>query len=657
MNSLKSETFGEKSVRRALTPEVRDSVESPIFELQRNEGTVTANANLQNDLYLVFEGLESDNAKEAFEHAVLYLAEKKLEFNLSDNQTLAALKSAITAFAEAFPEEGAIESIPQVVLDAFLPEKIASWQASAPTWTYLLTKSILESVESDYHGLLSREMIKSVFSSLQKFPSYPEIGFYAGYEPIEDFSSANDTMKFDNSLGRFMKFDPVKTNLLNSATLAISSTVFSDPNIDETKIESMADSISQSISESSFEFISELEGNHAIFAYEISKVASQAMVLGSVSAVNRNEELSSSEMPAYVSEKVSEKIAYHIINESLTLGLEDEWDLKRLAESSSFGASTGAQLAAVLDKSMEFTPNWESYERKLLARASASGSSFGAMSARASFRSEQYVAEDEQDLSERVEPLLQKTRDSLIEISKHASMGSLLGNVGLSINYPNPLDRLVLINFAAQGVTEGSIAAISDYDYLNRPDSTEAFDVEVARSSSNGAAFGATFQTTTLTDSNPRDFSADATVIKTVEAVTYGSTIGAITASNEQGSPVADALIFKQATKQGSIEGSLAGSSLGMGSSEEDFDDTKLRSRSSIIQASAKTNNLAAAEASSTMATKAIRTSTTDMLLLMKKFNINPRLTNPTKIFNRKSTNNEEAEFPFEEKLKVASPI
>ena len=144
-----------------------------------------------------------------------------------------------------------------------------------------------------------------------------------------------------------------------------------------------------------------------------------------------------------------------------------------------------------------------------------------------------------------------------------------------------------------------------------------------------------------------------------MEAVTYGSTYGAISAGNDPsvGANAADALIFKQAVKQGSIEGSLNGSSLGTGSAEESFNTDELRSSSSIVEAAANTNAQAAADASSSMATKAIRTSTSDMLLLMKKFNINPRLTNPTKIFNKKTSSNEEADFLFEKKLQVASPI
>ena len=237
-------------------------------------------------------------------------------------------------------------------------------------------------------------------------------------------------------------------------------------------------------------------------------------------------------------------------------------------------------------------------------------------------------------------------------------MGSLIGNVGISIYYPNPLDRLALINSAAQGATVGSITGVSAFD-LTKEDATETFDIEIARSSSNGAAFGATFETIALTDANPKDFSSDSTTINVVQAVTYGSTFGAITAGNDPdvGAPAADAVIFKQATKQGSIEGSLNGASLGTGSSEENIDTNDLRSRSSIVIAAASTNSQAAADASSSMATKAIRTSTSDMLMLMKKFNINPRLTNPTKIFNSNTSDNEEDNFLFEDNLNVASPI
>ena len=403
-----------------------------------------------------------------------------------------------------------------------------------------------------------------------------------------------------------------------------------------------------------------LEGDHAIFTYELTKVISKAFVMGSVASMINDENYSSEEYPSMVAKEASQQIAFHVIDEALNLSMEGEWDLKRLAEATSFGSSVGAQMASILEKSMEYTPNWEKYERKQLAKSTAEGSSLGLTSARINKAKEKLEASTNIEDSEGI---AENARNDLLNISQHSSMGSLIGNVGISIYYPNPMDRLALINSAAQGATAGSITGVSSYDLTKRNDTgsktTETFDIEIARSSSNGAAFGATFETIALTDANPKDLSADSTTINVVQAVTYGSTFGAITAGNDPnvGAPAADAVIFKQATKQGAIEGSLNGASLGTGSSEDNINTNDLRSRTSIVKAAASTNAQAAADASSSMATKAIRTSTSDMLMLMKKFNINPRLTNPTKIFNSKTNNNAEDDFLFEDSIKVASPI
>tara|TARA_B100000886_G_scaffold94341_1_gene62476 strand:- start:7677 stop:8984 length:1308 start_codon:yes stop_codon:yes gene_type:complete len=435
----------------------------------------------------------------------------------------------------------------------------------------------------------------------------------------------------------------------------MASSLFTTDSITEEKIDTLTQDHSKSIIEETFLFMKNLEGSNAIFTYELTKVISNAFVMGSVASMIDNEDYNSKEYPSLVAKEASEQIAFHVIDETLNLNMEGEWDLKRLAEATSFGSSVGAQMASILEKSMDFTPNWEKYERKQLAKSTAEGSSLGSTSAR--------IDQAEENLSlatnvEESEGIAENARNDLLTISQHSSMGSLIGNVGISIYYPNPLDRLALINSAAQGATTGSITGVSAFD-LTKEDATETFDIEIARSSSNGAAFGATFETIALTDANPRDFSSDSTTINVVQAVTYGSTFGAITAGNDPdvGAPAADAVIFKQATKQGSIEGSLNGASLGTGSSEENIDTYDLSSRSSIITAAASTNAQAASDASSSMATKAIRTSTSDMLMLMKKFNINPRLTNPTKIFNSKTSDNEEDEFLFEDNLEVASPI
>jgi hypothetical protein len=56
------------------------------------------------------------------------------------------------------------------------------------------------------------------------------------------------------------------------------------------------------------------------------------------------------------------------------------------------------------------------------------------------------------------------------------------------------------------------------------------------------------------------------------------------------------------------------------------------------------------------MAVKTIQTSSQDMLLLMRKFNINPLYTNPTRIFSNPNAVDKEA-LPFKEKFPIASPI
>jgi len=57
------------------------------------------------------------------------------------------------------------------------------------------------------------------------------------------------------------------------------------------------------------------------------------------------------------------------------------------------------------------------------------------------------------------------------------------------------------------------------------------------------------------------------------------------------------------------------------------------------------------------MAVKSIQTNSRDMLLLMRKFNINPLFTNPTKIFSNPAKKEEEAPKPLKDEFPVASPI
>ena len=654
IDSIKDKENYLQSGRRVLSIDQESEIENSIDFDELQPELVESQA-LIDGMKTVFQNINAEQSEEALLHAVDYLAQNKFNFSLTDEQVASGLLSVTSAFLEVFTEDEQLLQVPQTVLSSILPDRVAIWESSASKWVKLITHALIQSVPDDKTALMSGSILKSLLTIIKDEPSNTEIGFYSGIEPVEDFETPNENMKFDGNLGRFLKFDPVKTDLIRSAVYSMASSLFTTDSITEEKIDTLTQDHAKSIIEETFLFMKNLEGSNAIFTYELTKVISNAFVMGSVASMIDDEDYNSEEYPSLVAKEASEQIAFHVIDETLNLNMEGEWDLKRLAEATSFGSSVGAQMASILEKSMDFTPNWEKFERKQLAKSTAEGSSLGSTSAR--------IDQAEENLSvatnvEESEEIAENARNDLLTISQHSSMGSLIGNVGISIYYPNPLDRLALINSAAQGATVGSITGVSAFD-LTKEDATETFDIEIARSSSNGAAFGATFETIALTDANPKDFSSDSTTINVVQAVTYGSTFGAITAGNDPdvGAPAADAVIFKQATKQGSIEGSLNGASLGTGSSEENIDTNDLRSRSSIVIAAASTNSQAAADASSSMATKAIRTSTSDMLMLMKKFNINPRLTNPTKIFNSNTSDNEEDDFLFEDNIKVASPI
>ncbi len=663
INSLKEGKNGFISQRR-LSEINQSLVESSIYQDDINIPEL--NPDLMVGMKETFSSIGTDQPIEAFSHAVDYLSEKKIDFSLSDQEFLSGLTSIIKAFAETFPEDDQIKKIPQAVFSTLMPDRIYEWGGGANTWGAKIAQSIISSIpytdnisNEEQLESLSETIIESTLAFYESDnPLFVDIGIYPGIEPIINDGTPNTSMKFDGELDQFMKFDPSKTEIIKSVTYGISTAIFSSPLINENNLEKYSSSLSNAVINGAFSFIDRVENendgaNHIFFVNEVTKVISNGLLLGAVSSLARDEESNKQELPAATAKLLSEHLAFASINKALELEKEDSWELKRIAESTAFGSATGAQLAAVLDKSLNYTESWESYERKQLAKSTAEGSALGSTIARIN------IAKEDLDAATNEEESLiiaERARDDLLSISQHSSMGSLIGNVGMSVYYPNPMDKLALINFAAQGATTGSISGTSEID-LKRQTSTETFDIEIARSSTQGASFGAVFETVALTDANPKDFSSDITTTSVVQAVTYGSTYGAITAGDDNDAPVADALVFKQATKQGAIEGALSGASLGSGMSEENADVSELRAKSSIIKTVAETNAQAAANASSSMATKAIKTSTSDMLLLMQKFGINPRLTNPTRIFNKKTTKNEEDDFLFKEELKVASPI
>jgi hypothetical protein len=660
INSLKtSKDFpSQRRLSEADTSVIENSIYEELIDIPQESQA------LKLSMVETFGNIPANQSIEAFTHAVDYLSDKKLDFSLSNEEFLSGLTSIISAFAETSAAEDVIKEIPQIIFNQIIPDKIINWGGGGQSWGAMLSQAIISTIpysddipSTTQVEILSRAILESTMAFYESTnPNMTNVGIYPGINPIVSYDEPNDVMKFDGK-EQFMKFDPSKTEIINSVSFGISSALFSSSLISEDTLGDFSLSIAKSTIDGALSFVDQVENknpdqSHSFFVNEITKAISHGIVLGAVSTLARDEESNVLELPGNAAKLLSENLAYSAINKTLELD-KTNWELERIAESSAFGAATGSQLAAVFDKSLDYTESWESYERKQLAKSTSEGSALGSTTARIEKVVKDFSEATNEDDSLNI---ADTARNDLLAISQHSAMGSLIGNVGMSLYYPNPMDKLALINFAAQGATTGSISGTSEVD-LKRQDSTETFDVEIARSSSVGASFGAVFETVALTNANPKDFSNDISVTSVVQAVTYGTTYGAITAGDKNDAPVADALVFKQATKQGAIEGSLSGASLGSGISAENADDTDLRAKSSIIKAASETNAQAAANASSTMATKVIRTSTSDMLMLMKKFGINPRLTNPTKIFKKKTTRNEEDDFLFKEELKVATPI
>ncbi len=656
----------DKKTRRVLSQAQETSVESEIFsDLQ----PVEINLSLVESLSAIFQNLPGDGM-DGLSHALSYLASGKENFGLSDEGILSGMKSIIKAHFQSISQKGIdirgqFPAIASTILSSIVPQKVSIWGGYAPSWARLISKSLIEVVfdsfsaidpstqerimddnVADFMGIASQSMISATLGLMNQ-ETLEANGFIPGIEEVDSLSkTSNETMKFDGALGKFMKFDPRKTKIIEFVAKGISDGSFGNDKItlNDNKVDRISTSVGKSSIKGALTFLNSLEGDHSLFSYEVSKVISYGLTLGAVSASNSQLDYLDLELPSLVSEKISFNLSNAAIEESLLL--QNDLELHRLAESVAFGSSMGAQTASVLEKSLEYTSSWQTYDRKQLARSTSLGNANGALNA---------AADKIQNDPEIADNGGSTTRTEILEIAKGSAIGSLIGNVGLSIYFPTPEDRLAIINYSAEGAAFGSVSAKNLSKVEKLQGVTEEFEVEVARAVANGATFGATFETVALLESKPFEKAADKSTIDAVEASSYGSSYGAILGALDSGE--SDALILKQATKQGSIEGSIAGASLGAGNSSEELNEASMRSRSAIVKAVAETNTKAASSANSNLATKAIRTSTADMLLLMRKFNINPRLTNPTRIFKPNTTKDEEKDQPFTEEFPVASPI
>ena len=648
------------SQKREITRERRlgDEIQTSIVsEIEKVSPGVQPISSLVQSLSTTFSSFPSEDLSESAQYAVDYIMQSEGSFGSSELNILEGIKSVLISFLEVSDERGlnldtSYSELVRNIYEELLPEKVASKKFSVPNWSKNLSKIFVESISDStinsnkitLYSSTSRSITLSALSIL-KDSTYSAPNFAPTISPIDISRKLEDeNMKF-GGISRFMKFDPSKSAIIQFSSRGLAEGLFgsSANELTPSDVTSYSTLLGGEVASTTMDFFSTLDGDHSIFAYETTKAISTGLTLGSVYETSNKKSYRDAGLPDLTAESISSAIASQIITSSINL--ENGFELHRLAESVSFGTSMGAQLSTVLDRSLDFenSNNWELYSRSSLAEATSMGSANGALNTASQFFKNDIATAQTSKATSRTE---------LLQIASGSALGSLLGSTGLAIYYPTTME---IILSAAQGATKGGMAS-QNLAMIDKPRGvTEEFEVEIARALAFGAAEGALFQIAALQNkSNPESATFEKQAVEAAESVSFGSAYGAVTGGIKSG---VDPLIVKQAINQGVTEGSKVGISLALGFDATVANSVETKSSVAINSAIQKTVNEAASKANNSMAVKSIQTSSRDMLLLMRKFNINPLFTNPTKIFSNPAKKEEEAPKPLKDEFPVASPI
>jgi len=637
---------------RRLSDVNENSIESEIAKITPDFDSFPE---LEKSLTLTFNSFPIEDLKESALYAINYIFQNHKSIGISEVNLLNTIKSILASFVDSGASRGSNleESYPGLVVDVYellLPLKISTNNYSIPNWSKNLSKIFIDVASSesvaDIKSRLQQKVIEDISKSnlqiLNNF-EYSTGNFIPKITPVDTSRKLENPDMLFGGENRFMKFNPSKTAILQFSSRGLAEGIFDESNnaIDINSVEKLADMIGNSVSTSTISFLTSLVGDNSLFAYESINAISTGITLGAVYKVSQNETYRDNDLPYATAESISNSIASQSITTSLNMATG--FELHRVSESVAFGTSMGAQLSTVLDKSLDYEKDWELFSRTKLAEATSKGSANGAINAASQF------IENDPNIPDTFGTT---SRKEILQIASGSALGSLMGNTGLAIYYPTTMQ---IIKSASQGVSMGGITA-QNLAMVDKPKGvTEEFEVEIARALAFGASEGALFQVISLQNkSNPKSPEFETLAVETAESVSYGTAYGAVTGGIKSGE---DPLIVKQAINQGVTEGSSVGISLALGYDATVANNVKTKSNLAINSAIQKTVSEAASSANDSMSVKRIQTSSRDMLLLMRKFNINPLFTNPTKIFSNPAKKEEEAPKPLKDEFPVASPI
>jgi hypothetical protein len=668
----------ENSNRRYSTSYQQFGKENLIDD-ELNAASLSPNPDLSSSLELVYNTLDENSLFDAFDHTLSYSIDLKNNGSygdpevsssvLKDNLNI-AINSCIKRAEDLDIDIRTIaENISSRTIENFIvnPKGVSNWSGSTPQWLETLAEIVTTSSLNSF-TLQNQETIIPLFSEVftdsvldlynedSNNPNFHSTNLYPGIETVSnDPSIANEVMLFGGDTDGFYKFDPLKTKIFASSTsglvkVAAQQSIVSS-NVNPIGFEGLALTMNaiDSIGQSYFNFLKTFDDDHTLFTYELTKSFALGASTAALNTALDNTNQSENVTPEIFLEFASEQIGKTVMLNSLD---SPNLSIVELAEASAIGNAIGTQFTTISYNEHNLDPKFAGFNRDTYARISSKGMARGTIAS----------------ISEKIENFStkeNKNQDSLVsEVASHSAKGSVYGNTTLAIYNPTPKELLSIISNSARGAAEGSTNVLSLNNVDKSQGTTEDVVVQVARASAHGSALATAFGMVVLNDAMPDTLSYDRKTIAAIESASYGSAYGAITGAITSGVP--DTVIIKQASTQGATEGALIGSGLGTTETVEDFNeegtsyqDVELASKKNIIKAVAESSSNASSSAGEGRATKTIRSNSKNMILLMRKFNINPRTTNPTRIYQKQKSQDREfdSDFPLTDKFRAASPI
>ena len=617
------------------------------------------NESLEPNIRSLFSNINNGQHLAAFDYSIDYLIQSKISssgtgFPINEESLLDAVETVTKVFLEEASVDGVDDDLFQQNTSRILLENFVTNQDGLDSLNLSISERINKLSSLYTNALGQTASINAVGSGLSNF-FYSTLSLYSndnpnlidynqtdlsiGIEAVSKTDNAQSDVMLFGGTDQFYNFDPAKSNFVTKAANGITEAFIKTYDLDSNAF----DVLSKSLLEGLFNFSSEIGSEeNADFTLELLKSTSSGVSQGSTKVLFSDVNLAETGKAIEYSEELSYYLSSNGIltaSETGNLGI----GYNDIAEAISFGTAMGAHSENTLDQLTTPLTN-PANTRKLLSKALSSGSSHGSLTAIANI-----AATDNAIGWENVK-----------EVASQAAKGAMIANVANVIYFGEDDELLPIINFSAQGATYGATKTLALNNVEKPQGLTEDLTVEVARTSSHGSSLGATFAAVGLKSANPVTNENDTVSNKSVQAVAYGATIGSILGASESGN--GDPIVVKQASKQGVTEGSLIGSGFATDYQESffvenDVEDMELAAKKNILTSINSMNADASLEAMNSLATKKVKTSSRDMLLLIRKFNISPNTTNPATIYQRPTKKKSGDDFPFTDKFPAATPI